>query len=102
MAKKHEILSGRVMDELTMLSLQELSRACRVEKAWLMQLVEEGILEPQGRDRGCWHFSGNSLRRVLIVRRLQDDLGINLQGAALAMDLMQEIDILRARLNRFE
>ncbi len=90
------------MDELTTLSLQELCSACHVEPAWLIQLVEEGILEPQGKAHESWHFTGSSLRRVLIVRRLQDDLGVNMQGAALALDMLQEIERLRCRLSRFE
>jgi len=98
---EQEIHTGQVMDELATLTLQELCHACRVEQAWLLQLVDEGILEPRGRERSSWRFAGSSLRRVLVVSRLQNDLGINLQGAAMVLDLMQEIETLRARLTRF-
>jgi chaperone modulatory protein CbpM len=34
--------------------------------------------------------------------RLQHDLGINLAGIAVVLDLLEEIDSLQARLSRFE
>ncbi|MGD8909157.1 MAG: chaperone modulator CbpM [Chromatiales bacterium] len=102
MASKQLILSGRVLDEMISLSLDELCRACRVRSDWVLELVDEGILEPQRREHGTWRFAGTSLRRVQIVWRLQHDLGINLAGAALALDLIDEIEGLRARLGRFE
>jgi chaperone modulatory protein CbpM len=101
-ASKQVILSGRVLDEMVSLSLDELCRACRVHSDWILELVDEGILEPQGREHGNWRFASNSLQRVQTVWRLQHDLGINLAGAALALDLMEEIEGLRARLGRFE
>jgi chaperone modulatory protein CbpM len=84
------------------LSLDELCRACRVHSEWILQLVDEGILEPQGRAQGNWRFAGTSLRRVQTVWRLQHDLGLNLAGAALALDLLEEIEGLRTRLGYFE
>ena len=100
MVKSH-VFSGYIVEEDVELSLAELSRACCVNAEWLMALVEEGILEPVERD-AQWHFSGCSLQRVHKVRRLQRDLGINLSGAALALELLGEIDILRARLTALE
>ena len=34
--------------------------------------------------------------------RLQNDLHVNLAGAALAIDLIEQMDIMRARLRRLE
>jgi len=98
----NEILSGLLLDELSSLSLEELSQACRVRTEWIVELVEEGILEPRGREATAWRFAGSSLRRVRTVSRLQHDLGVNLAGAALALDLMDEVERLRARLQRFD
>ena len=68
----------------------------------MIGLVEEGVLEPIGRDRAHWRFSGSSLHRARAAMRLQQDLRINLAGIALALDLIREIDALRERLGRFE
>jgi chaperone modulatory protein CbpM len=102
MSAQREILTGRVLDERVSLSIDELCRACRVRHEWVLELVEEGILEPQGREYREWHFSGTSLQRARTVWRLQQELGVNLAGAALALDLLDEIVALRARLGRFE
>ncbi len=95
-------MSGCVLDEMVSLSLDELCRAGRVRREWIQELVDEGILEPLGRERGSWCFNGTSVQRVQTVWRLQHDLGINLAGAALVLDLMDEIAALRARIDRYE
>ena len=85
-----------VEDELEV-SLAELSLACGVHAEWLISLVEEGILEPLETEPQ-WRFSGSSIQRARVVQRLQQELGVNLAGAALALDLLDEIETLRERL----
>ena len=94
-------MSGLLLDEMSSVSLDELCHACRVRSEWIIELVDEGILEPRGGEHHAWRFPGASLQRVRTVRRLQRDLGVNLAGAALALDLMDELELLRARLRRF-
>ncbi|HEB87225.1 MAG TPA: hypothetical protein ENI68_09475, partial [Gammaproteobacteria bacterium] len=48
-----------------------------------------------GNVRTGWCFSGPSLRRARIAVHLQQDLGVNLVGAALVLDLMEELESLR-------
>lgn len=92
------VIAGRILEEEAELSLAELCRAAGTHAEWIAALVEEGVLEPRGRGMGRWRFSATSLRRVQVVRRLQQDLDVNLSGAALALELMEEIRALRARL----
>jgi chaperone modulatory protein CbpM len=91
-------VSGIVLEELTELTLIELSRACAVHAECIVELVEEGVLTPFGREPHRWRFSGIHLRRASVALRLQRDLGVNLAGAALALQLLDEVDALRARL----
>lgn len=100
MAEK--LLTGVIVEESTELSLSELSRACATSTEWLIQLVEEGVLEPVGQKPTRWRFSGASLRRARMARRLHDDLRINLAGVALALDLIEEIESMRERLRRLD
>ncbi len=95
------VCTGHIVEEEVELTLGELSRACSVNAEWLLSLVEEGILDPVRREPH-WAFGGASLRRALTVHRLQRDLGVNLAGAALALELLDEIDTLRARLAALE
>ena len=61
-------------------------------------MAEAGILEPRGQAPGTWRFPGTSVTHVRIVVRLQRDLGVNLAGAALVLDLLDRLKRLsRAR-----
>ncbi len=92
------IHSGMLLDEQNEISLEELMQACSCDIEWVIELVNEGILEPIDKDSQQWCFSGVSLLRAHTTMRLQKDLGVNLAGAALALDLMLEIETLRARI----
>ena len=87
-----------LIDDETTFTLAELCRCCAVEAELIEALVEHGILEPTGRHGRHWCFSASSLRRTRITLHLQRDLGVNLAGAALALDLLERIDELDARL----
>ncbi len=80
------------------LTLEQLCHACGVHADWVISLVEESIIEPQGNEIQRWRFSGISLVRVRSALRLHRDLGVNLAGIALVLDLMEELDTLREQL----
>lgn len=90
-----------VLDEEE-ISLGDLTRTCRVHAEWVMELVDEGVIEPRGTSEGAkaqqWRFSATTVVRVQKAHRLQRDLGVNLPGVALALQLLDRIDALEARL----
>jgi chaperone modulatory protein CbpM len=96
------LLSGDVLEEGLELTLADLCRACRLSAEQVFELVEEGIVEPVGRDASHWRFQGASVCRVRCAVQLRRDLGVNWAGAALALELLDELHMLRARLHRFE
>jgi chaperone modulatory protein CbpM len=87
-----------ILEEQTQLTLTDLCRACAVHDEQIIALVDAGVLEPQGREPGQWRFGGAGLHRARMALRLQRDLDIDLAGAALAVELLDEIDSLRTRL----
>jgi chaperone modulatory protein CbpM len=96
----HDLLlvhTGTVIEEDS-LTLGQLCHACGVHADWIISLVEESIIEPQGEDIRLWRFSGASLVRARSALRLQRDLGVNLAGIALALDLIEELESLRAHM----
>lgn len=95
-------LTGIVLDEEAEVGLDELARACNVEREWVLELVAEGVITPVGELRETWHFRGTSLARVRVARRLSRDLEVNLSGVALAIELMDEIAALREQLHRLD
>ena len=95
-----DILSGYILEDETRLTLRQLCDACAVRAEYIIELVDEGFIEPSGVERSHWCFNGISVRRVQRAKRLQHDLGVNLAGVALAIDLIDEIEFLRAQLDR--
>ena len=89
--------TGTVIEEDS-LTLGQLCRACDVHADWIISIVEESIIEPQGENIRFWRFSGKSMLRACSALRLQRDLGVNLAGIALALDLMEELENLRAQM----
>lgn len=100
--KLKDPIIGEVVETRAHLSLSELCRTCCVHADRIVELVEEGILEPSGKKVSEWRFSGIAILRVRTVRRLQEDLGVNLAGVALALELMDELQATRARLRQTE
>ena len=87
----HKTLTGHLLDDYDLVSIEDLCRSCTVERETVTLLVEEGILDPVGGDIEHWQFTITSLRRVKTAIHLQRDLGVNLAGAALALELLDRI-----------
>lgn len=94
------LLTGEILEDDVELSLADLSRISGLPAEQVIELVEEGLIEPRGQEPARWVFRGISVRRVHCAQRLQRDLGVNLAGAALAVELLEEIRRLEARLHR--
>lgn len=96
------LLSGDIVEEDVELTLAELCHICHISAEQVFELVEQGLVEPFGRTPSRWRFQGYSVKRVRCARRLERDLGVNTAGAALALELLDEIEQLRVRLRRVE
>ncbi|NRO97031.1 MerR family transcriptional regulator [Paraburkholderia sp. NMBU_R16] len=93
-------VEGEIVEEDVEFTLVELCRASGASEEQLTLWIAEGAIEPQGTTPLEWRFSGAALRRVRTARRLAQDLEINAPGIALALDLLDEINALRARSRR--
>lgn len=87
-----------VFDERMTVTLTEVCEICSVREEQVLELVDHGIADPEDPRRRT--FSGGAVARLGRALRLQRDLGVNAAGAALALDLMEEIESLRRRLRR--
>ncbi|MGH8167177.1 MAG: chaperone modulator CbpM [Woeseiaceae bacterium] len=90
-------LRGIVLDEQVMFTLGEMSQACGVRTELVVEMVEEGVIEPAARQETEWRFYGASLVRAQRALRLVRDLDVNWPGAALALDLLDELERLQNR-----
>lgn len=93
-------LATELVEEDMELTLADLCRACQLPAERVFELVDEGVIEPLGREPARWRFRAVSVRRVRCVQRLERDLGVNVAGAALVLDLLDELERLRGRLRR--
>jgi chaperone modulatory protein CbpM len=89
-----------LIEEDVHFTLTDLSRACQVDTDQLVALVNEGILQARGSGPQDWLFPGPTLRRARLALRVSQDLELNAAGTALVLDLLDEIDTLKARLSR--
>jgi chaperone modulatory protein CbpM len=109
-------LSGTVLDDQHLLTVEEVCRVCSVQVEYIEELVEEGLITPQveqveqvgrGRiaekhERRSWRFTGTHMRQARIAAHLQSDLGVNLAGVALALQLLDEVETLRTRVKAID
>jgi chaperone modulatory protein CbpM len=94
------LIHGSVVDDDTEMTLVELCHACSVQEDDVRVWVSEGVLHPSAEPGQPMRFRGASLRRARVAMRLTRDLDVNTAGVALALDLLDEIAELRARLTR--
>ncbi len=97
-----DTISGIIIENEHHFTLAEICQSSCLPAEHVLKMVEQGILEPINTQSVAsrWQFHGNSLMRVHTVVRLQQDLGVNLAGAALALELLDEIKNLRQQLVR--
>lgn len=98
--ERGKVLSGILIEEQSELTLVDLCRVCRVRRESVIALVEEGVLSPSGKQPGDWRFGETSLALAVKALRIQRDLAINTAGVAVILELLEEVERLRARLNQ--
>ncbi len=94
--------TGSIVTRKAELTIDDLCTACGLSKEKVVTYVAEGIIEPQGDVSVEWRFSQTTVVELHRARRLEEDLGLNEAGIALAFDLLSQIDDLKRRLAHFE
>jgi chaperone modulatory protein CbpM len=102
MPEKISAVEGVILDERTVVTVTELTRVCGVSLEQVQSMVSEGMLHPRGSAPEQWRFTGIEVRRTRRALRLQHDLELNLAGAALALELLDEVEQLRSRVRCLE
>jgi hypothetical protein len=78
------------------LSAEALAAAAGVTPAGLARLVRLGLVEPLA--PGSGEFGAREAARLRRMLRLRADLGVNLAGAAVIVDLLERLERLEAEL----
>ncbi|KTC87539.1 chaperone modulator CbpM [Legionella drozanskii] len=85
-------------EEWFYLSLTEVTTSFGISRETVIEIIDEGIISAQKDEKEEWKFDDEALRCIRTVLRLNQDLGVNLAGAGLALELLKEIDRLHALL----
>jgi len=99
-ASNQKTLIGDLYDDNNEITVVELCRICAVDEKLVDELIAEGILEPVGELRKTTVLPYSAVRRTRTVIRMQRDLGVNLPGAAVALELIDRIHQLKVRMRR--
>jgi chaperone modulatory protein CbpM len=86
----------------TPLSLTEICQVCHISADYIHELIDYEVIHPQGESPEKWLFDLMQLQRVKQARRLSHDLEVNMPGVAIVMDLLDEAQRLRARIEMLE
>ena len=93
------IAVGVCLSDEHALELEAFAVACGTEAEFVRLLVDEGLVQPVAL-QPAWRFGGEELARVRRICRLQRDFEANLQSVAVMLELIDEIEQLRAQLQR--
>ncbi len=95
-------MTGEVLSEDHKLALGDICESCGLSESKVITYIEEGLVEVQGNDVKLWRFSEISMVQIQKVHRLEKDLRLNPAGAALALELMSQIEDLKNQLRRLQ
>ena len=85
-------------EEWFRLSMREVTTSFGISQETIVEIVNEGIITIQKNENNEWLFDNEAVGSIRTVLRLHQDLGVNLAGAGLALQLLKEIDRLQALL----
>ncbi|AZC22322.1 MULTISPECIES: chaperone modulator CbpM [Pseudomonas] len=81
---------------IVQLDMEEFCEVADLSAAYVIEIVEHGILEPQGRAPREWRFNDQELSLAKRAAKLHRELDLEWEGVALALDLLDEVQQLRS------
>lgn len=96
--RHHEIIVRR--DERDELTLDALASSAGLHPLLVESFVEFGLLDPVGRIGLQPVFDAAAIPRVKTIQRLRDEIGINLPGISVILDLLDRIRALQGENDR--
>ena len=91
--------SSHAVDPQYFLSLTEIKSSYGVPTETIIEIIEEGIVNIDNQDNpDTWQFDNEACRKIRFVLQLEKDLGVNVAGSGLALELLEQIEELRALL----
>ena len=102
MSQVTKITTGQMLTDGDWIAVTEVCRVCRIDAGAVRELAELGLVSPRGSEPAGWEFPATVLPRLRVVGRLIRDLGVNVNGAALAVELIEAQRALERQIRRLE
>lgn len=93
---------ARLLGEGDWVAVTEACRLCLIDMTAVVELVELGVVVSRGSVPDEWLLPVAALPRLRVAGRLMRDLGVNVTGAALAVELLEARRELERRVRRLE
>ncbi|HTT03079.1 MAG TPA: chaperone modulator CbpM [Steroidobacteraceae bacterium] len=97
-----DLLEAHLLGERDWIAGDTLCRLCDLSMDALVELAELGVVAPRGYEPAHWQLPATALPRLRMMGRLMRDLGVNVSGAALAVELLENQRRLEQRLRALE
>ncbi|KGP62298.1 molecular chaperone [Legionella norrlandica] len=95
---KDNLLIGVLIKETTKFSFGEVCKKYNIPEELFSEMVEQGLFPDQPTDPKKIALDQKDLHRLESAYRLHRDLGINLPGITLVLDLLDEMERMRREL----
>ena len=102
MTNRKTAAETQVLSEHDWIAATDVCRLCYIDLTAVVELVDLGVVTSRGTVPDEWMLPASSLPRLRIVGRLMRDLGVNVTGAALAVELLETRGELERRIHRLE
>ena len=96
------VLDARLLGENDWIAVTDVCQLCLIDMPAIVELVELGVVISRGPTPAEWSVPAASLPRLRIAGRLMRDLGVNVTGAALAVELLEARGDLERQIRRLE
>jgi chaperone modulatory protein CbpM len=100
MKRKIEILYYEKSGDESLLSMEEVCRFVGIDSVTVTQFIHSGLIDALTEEPEL-SFAPEVIPRIRKIKRLQRDLGINLEGIGLALDLLDRITTLENELRYY-
>lgn len=102
MVRVTHVLEAHVLGEGDWIAATEICQLCGIGLDAMMELAALGLVAPREGAPGQWQVPATALPRLRVVGRLMHDLGVNVSGAALAVELLEAQRELESRIRHLE
>jgi len=95
-------LEAHLLSEGDWIGATEICQLCWLDLGAVMELAELGVVAPRETLPGEWQIPATALPRLRVIGRLMRDLGMNVSGAALVLELLEARRELERRIRTLE